>query len=473
MKQVLIAFMVSVLSINVTAADLCLDSYQNQPRGLFLKNTVADNVYFVVGDTPYLVSPDVHMGENRELNKMIEFRMNQLRELGYKVHFVKKIEVADLVLISSDPSTLAIFHFGHGLYYQGRGPFISAFSNGKESLVTEGTVDHEKNNLPMTYVAGKNLELFYTAACHGGRCEAGLRNWFAFPQSMQYVAPARGGEIKSDSLALSLADNTPVDYWIRGLKDISKRPPTSTLSLYESKKNLEQNEKDIKISEKKNQYAQHLSNIEAFLKGNENRSENRARLAQFLNEQYSDGRRHLFTMESYDFFKKYVDRLFDDKMSLDDLHEVTRHLTNSYEKYALFQNSIAKISNQKDYIQIVIFLLKQHSPRDKNLPTFISETFRSLNFKSILEVHMKVRDNLYAGNNLPRSALQPIFKLANLVHNQNDKESFLLVLELSKTATLNEERSRYESLIAAMISTNPELKKIHRLHKLKTLLRLQ
>ncbi|MBN8537719.1 MAG: hypothetical protein J0M15_11755 [Deltaproteobacteria bacterium] len=86
---------------------------------------------------------------------------------------------------------------------------------------------------------------------------------------------------------------------------------------------------------------------------------------------------------------------------------------------------------------------------------------------------MKVRDNLYAGNNLPRSALQPIFKLANLVHNQNDKESFLLVLELSKTATLNEERSRYESLIAAMISTNPELKKIHRLHKLKTLLRLQ
>ncbi|MBN8537718.1 MAG: hypothetical protein J0M15_11750 [Deltaproteobacteria bacterium] len=251
MKQVLIAFMVSVLSINVTAADLCLDSYQNQPRGLFLKNTVADNVYFVVGDTPYLVSPDVH-------------------------------------------------------------------------------------------------ELFYTAACHGGRCEAGLRNWFAFPQSMQYVAPARGGEIKSDSLALSLADNTPVDYWIRGLKDISKRPPTSTLSLYESKKNLEQNEKDIKISEKKNQYAQHLSNIEALLKGNENRSENRARLAQFLNEQYSDGRRHLFTMESYDFFKKYVDRLFDDKMSLEDLHEVTRHLTNSYEKYALFQNSIAKISNQND-----------------------------------------------------------------------------------------------------------------------------
>ena len=76
---------------------------------------VAPDVYIVNNQPPFSVDPTSIIGRD-EIDNNARWVFKKLTQKGYRIHVVHDIDATDLLRIASDPTTVAIFHFGHGSF---------------------------------------------------------------------------------------------------------------------------------------------------------------------------------------------------------------------------------------------------------------------------------------------------------------------------------------------------------------------
>ncbi len=145
---------------------------------------------------------------DRYLPAVLE-QFEAMRQKGYRVIPIDRVQGSHLVEILSDDETVAVFHAGHGLVYGDRpasesNAWLSVYDGKAVAALDEALIARAKAALGRPYQASRSLKLFFTGACYGGLCEGRLRRQLQWTEAVTYFAAAGDKVGGSYSIGASL-----------------------------------------------------------------------------------------------------------------------------------------------------------------------------------------------------------------------------------------------------------------------------
>lgn len=228
--------------IYIIAGDLRMPDHSSMPNFLIRRSLYYRMRNWMPGDDIYYGDGFLVPSSDGRIEKIgfkdVEAAFSKMREKGYRIRIVKKVEAKKLLEILESDQTVAVFYAGHSsLSGLASDPetlkehlYLSVYEKGRITPLTADVIAKSKQKLGHEFKPGKSLKLFFTGSCSASYCEARLRKDLQLPESMQFLAA--GGTETVTRKRIALFFKKTIQPWADALPNLKKTGTSSNLNCF-------------------------------------------------------------------------------------------------------------------------------------------------------------------------------------------------------------------------------------------------